>query len=210
MEHDTNLWTQPYNDEKYGEEKGASFKYFKEFIKQKNPRTIVHFHKVLTKKMTKQGRKRKPSLEILYEYSSKWNWMMRAEAYDNWKRDVDDEDDRENQRRIRRKAIAYCEESFDLSHELDMELKANDEMNTNQKIYGFAKNKEGYKNTAQAFNELINEGQTKIDATVDADMKADVKSENKTVATIYDLVDKQLELDEDVTREEGHSDNEEG
>ena len=174
MEHDTSLWTSPYTDEKYGEEKGASWKYFQEFIKMDSPRTLVGFHKHLTNILTNNGRKRIPSYDIIREYSAKWKWFKRAEAYDNWKRDVDEEEDRERIRNIRRKAIAYCDDSFELSHQLDMELKKDMEMNTNQKIYGFAKNKEGFRNTAQAFNDLVNEGQTNIN--MDASLEAEIES----------------------------------
>lgn len=196
--HETTLWTDRYHDEKYGEEKGASFKYFQAFIKQPSPRTIVSFHEDLTKKMTKDGRKRIPSLERLYEYSCKWHWMERSKAYDKWKRDIDDEKDKEEQRRIRRKAIAQCEDSFDLSHQLDMELKSDMEMNTNQKIYGFAKNKEGFRNTAQAFNELINEGKTNIDldANLDAEIQQEISAEMK-MKKMKELADRMEKMEYD-------------
>lgn len=174
MEHDTSLWTSPYNDTKYGEEQGSSFKYFKEFIKMDTPRDLVSFHEHLSKILSKKGRKRLPSYQTIGEYSAKWKWFKRAEAYDNWKRDVDEEEDRERIRNIRRKAISYCDDSFELSHQLDKELKKNMEMNTNQKIYGFAKNKEGFRNTAQAFNDLVNEGQTNIN--MDASLEAEIES----------------------------------
>lgn len=196
--HETTLWTDRYHDEKYGEERTASFKYFQAFIKQPSPRTIVSFHEELTKQMTKDGRKRIPSLERLYEYSCKWHWMERSKAYDNWKRDIDDEKDKEEQRRIRRKAIAQCEDSFDLSHQLDMELKSDMEMNTNQKIYGFAKNKEGFRNTAQAFNELINEGKTNIDldANLDAEIQQEISTEMK-MKKMKELADRMEKMEYD-------------
>lgn len=179
METETSLWTDRYHDEKYGEELNTSFKYFQEFIKMDTPRDLVSFHEHISKILSKKGRKRIPTYQTIGEYSAKWKWFKRAEAYDTWKRDVDDERDREEQRRIRRKAIAQCEYSFDLSHELDKRLKKDTEMNTNQKIYGFAKNKEGFRNTSQAFNELINEGRTKVDANVDAEVQKEVSSEVK-------------------------------
>ena len=174
MEHDTSLWTSPYNDTKYGEEQGSSFKYFKEFIKMESPRDLVSFHEHISNILSNKGRKRLPTYQTIREYSAKWKWFKRAEAYDNWKRDVDEEEDRERIRNIRRKAIAYCDDSFELSHQLDMELKKDMGMNTNQKIYCFAKNKEGFRNTAQAFNDLVNEGQTNIN--MDASLEAEIES----------------------------------
>ena len=197
MEHDTSLWTSPYNDEKYGIEKGASFKYFKEFIKMESPRTLVSFHELLTKKMTKAGRQRKPSLEIIYEYSSKWNWMMRAEAYDNWKRDVDDQALKEEIRKIRESRILASKKRMKYQDQLFDELMNDMEMATNQKVYGASKNSEAIRNETASFNEIVNEGQTKIDATVDADVKQEIEQESKTTMTIYDVVDNQLEIDDD-------------
>ena len=210
MEHDTSLWTSPYNDEKYGIEKGASFKYFKEFIKMESPRTLVSFHEFLTKKMTKAGRQRKPSLEIIYEYSSKWNWMMRAEAYDNWKRDVDDQALKEEIRKIRESRILASKKRMKYQDQLFDELMNDMEMATNQKVYGASKNSEAIRNETASFNEIVNEGKTKLDANVDADVKQEIEQENKTTMTIFDIVDKELELEENAIGEKGHSSNKEG
>lgn len=195
MEHETRLWTEPYNDEKYGEEKGASWKYFQAFIKMDSPRTLVGFHKALSKELSKQGRKRIPSYQTLCEYSSAWKWMMRAEAYDNYIRDVEDEEMKEKIRRIRNKAIDMMSDRFDFHEELREELKEDETLATNQKVYGFAKNTEGLRNDVISFNELINEGKTKLDANMDAEIKSESKIEHKSTKTIYDEVDRALGLD---------------
>lgn len=166
MEHDTTLWTTPYHDEKYGEEKGASFKYFKSFIRCPSPRTLVHFHEVLSKDLSKEGRKRIPSYQTLCEYSSAWKWMMRAEAYDNYINDVDDAKLKKKIKDIRTKAINMMDERFDFHEELQKQLQEDSELNTNQKVYGFSKNAEGLKNDIASFNDLVNEGKTKLDADV--------------------------------------------
>ena len=175
MQHDTCLWTVPYNDPKYGEEKGASFKYFKEFLKCNTPRSLVDFHKVLSKNLSKDGRKRIPSYQTLCEYSSAWKWFMRAEAYDNYVQDVETEQMRQTIQDIRNQAIQDIQNRFEMHRELEKELKSNTEMNTNQKIYGFAKDTEGFKNNVSAFNDLVNEGKTKVDADIDADVTGDTQ-----------------------------------
>ena len=209
MEHDTSLWTSPYTDEKYGEEKGASFKYFKEFIKMPTPRTLVSFHEHLSNIMSKNGRKRIPTYQTILEYSSKWKWTMRSKAYDNYMQHLHDEEMAEKIKQIREKAIGMIDDRFEYHKELQEDLKSDMEMATNQKIYGFAKNSEGFRNDVASLNELANEGRTKLDANVDADVKQEIEQETKTTATIYDMVDSQLEI-EDAANEEGHSDNEEG
>ena len=79
-----------------------------------------------------------------------------------------------------------------------MELKSDMEMNTNQKIYGFAKNKEGFRNTAQAFNELINEGKTNIDldANLDAEIQQEISAEMK-MKKMKELADRMEKMEYD-------------
>lgn len=180
MEHETSLWTDPYHDEKYGEEKGASFKYFKEFIKMPSPRTLVGFHEELSRKLSRQGKKRIPSYKTLSEYSSAWKWFMRAEAYDNWKRDVDDEALKNEIRQIREDAIRGMKDRINYQNKLREEIESNDLMSTNQKVYGASKNSEALRNEIASFNELVNEGQTNInmDASLDAEIET---NENITV-----------------------------
>lgn len=197
MEHDTSLWTSPYNDTKYGEEQGSSFKYFKEFIKMESPRDLVSFHEHISKILSKKGRKRLPSYQTIGEYSAKWKWFKRAEAYDNWKRDVDDHALKEEIRKIRESRILASKKRMKYQDQLFDELMKDMEMATNQKVYGASKNSEAIRNETASFNEIVNEGQTKIDATVDADVKQEIEQESKSTVTIYDVVDNQLEIDDD-------------
>lgn len=196
MEHDTSLWTSPYNDTKYGKELGASWKYFQEFIKMDSPRTLVGFHEHLANILTNNGRKRIPSYEKIREYSAKWKWLMRAKAYDEYLQHLHDEEMAEKIKAIREKAIGMIDDRFSYHQQLQKDLESDMEMATNQKIYGFAKNSEGFRNDVSSLNELANEGRTKLDANVDADVKQDIKQETKTKETIFDEVDKQLELED--------------
>ena len=138
-----------------------------------SPRTLVNFHKHLSKILSKQGKKRIPTYQTICEYSAKWKWMMRAEAYDNWKRDVDDEALRNEIRQIREEAIRGMKDRIQFQNKLRKELEDDMVMNTNQKVYGANKNSEALRNEIASFNELVNEGQTNInmDAVIDADIE---------------------------------------
>ena len=210
--HETTLWTDRYIDEKYGEERTASFKYFKQFIRMPSPRTLVSFHEQLSKQMSKDGRKRIPSLDTINEYSCKWKWMERSKAYDDYQQQKHDEEIALEIKRIREERIHMQKVRMKMQDKLLHELMNDDEMATNQKIYGASKNSEAIRNETASLNEIVNEGRTKLDANVDAEVKEEIQSENKSSMTIYDIVDTQLELDEDtdVTGEEGYTDNEEG
>ena len=174
MEHETSLWTDRYTDEKYGEEQGSSFKYFKEFIKMDSPRTLVSFHKHLSKILSKKGRKRIPTYETICEYSAKWKWMMRAEAYDNWLRDVEDQALKEEIRQIREEAIRGMRDRIQFQNQLREEIESDDLMTTNQKVYGANKNSEALRNEIASLNELVNEGQTNLN--VDASVEAEIET----------------------------------
>ena len=212
METETDLWTSPYHDEKYGEELGASWKYFQEFIKMPSPRTLIGFHEHLANILTNNGRKRIPSYEKIREYSAKWKWMMRSKAYDEYMQHKHDEELALEIKKIREERIHMQKVRMKMQDKLLHDLMNDDEMATNQKIYGASKNSEAIRNETASLNEIVNEGRTKLDANVDADVQQEIQSENKTTSTIYDIVDLQLEMDDDADAngEEGYSDNEEG
>ena len=210
--HETTLWTDRYIDEKYGEERTASFKYFKQFIRMPSPRTIVSFHEALSNQMSNDGRKRIPSYQTLKEYSCKWKWMERSKAYDDYQQQKHDEELALEIKKIREERIHMQKVRMKMQDKLLHDLMNDDEMATNQKIYGASKNSEAIRNETASLNEIVNEGRTKLDANVDADVQQEIQSENKTTSTIYDIVDTQLEMDDDADAngEEGYTDNEEG
>ena len=179
METDKTLWTDRYHDEKYGEERTASFKYFQEFIKLPRPRTLVSFHEKLSKQMSKDGRKRIPTLQTINEYSCKWHWMERSKAYDEYMQHLHDEELAEEIKQIREERIHMQKVRMKMQDKLLHQLMNDDEMATNQKIYGASKNSEAIRNETASLNEIINEGATVLDATVDADIQSENSSEVK-------------------------------
>lgn len=179
METDKTLWTDKYHDEKYGEEVGASFKYFQEFIKMPRPRTLVGFHEELSKILSKNGRKRIPSYNTIMEYSAKWKWTMRSKAYDEYMQHLHDEELAEEIKQIREERIHMQKVRMKMQDKLLHQLMNDDEMATNQKIYGASKNSEAIRNETASLNEIINEGATVVDAVVDADVKQEQSSEIK-------------------------------
>lgn len=181
METDKTLWTSPYTDEKYGEEKGASWKYFQEFIKMSPPRTLVGFHEQLSKDLSKKGRKRIPSYQTICEYSSAWKWMMRSKAYDEYMQHKHDEELAEEIKKIREERIHMQKVRMKMQDKLLHQLMNDEEMATNQKIYGASKNSEAIRNETASLNDIVNEGKTNVnlDANVDADIQSEQSSEVK-------------------------------
>lgn len=196
METDKTLWTDKYHDEKYGEEVGASFKYFQEFIKMPRPRTLVGFQKELANILTNNGRKRIPSYEKIREYSAKWHWMERSKAYDEYMQHLHDEELAEEIKQIREERIHMQKVRMKMQDKLLHQLMNDDEMATNQKIYGASKNSEAIRNETASLNEIINEGATVLDATVDADVKQEQSSEIK-LKKIEEMQKRMEEMDYD-------------
>ena len=196
METDKTLWTDRYNDTKYGEERTASFKYFQEFIKMPRPRTLVSFHKQLSKQMSKEGRKRIPTLQTINEYSCKWHWMERSKAYDEYMQHLHDEELAEEIKQIREERIHMQKVRMKMQDKLLHQLMNDDEMATNQKIYGASKNSEAIRNETASLNEIINEGATVVDAVVDADVKKETNSEVK-LKKIEEMQKRMEEMDYD-------------
>ena len=168
MEHNNELWQCPYTDEKYGPEKGASWKYFQEFIKCPTPRSLKHFHEVLSNNLSDMGRKKIPSYKTIREYSAQWKWFMRAEAYDNYIRDVEDEEMKKLIKDIRTNALQAMNDRIQFQNKLREQIENDTEMGTNQKVYGANKNSEALRNEIASFNDLVNEGKTKLDAEVES------------------------------------------
>lgn len=179
METETTLWTDKYIDEKYGEELGASFKYFQQFIKMPTPRTLKGFHEELANILANNGRKRIPSYQKIREYSAKWKWMMRSKAYDEYMQHLHDEELAEEIKKIREERIHMQKVRMKMQDKLLHQLMNDEEMATNQKIYGASKNSEAIRNETASLNEIINEGATVLDATLDADVTSENSSEVK-------------------------------
>jgi len=79
------LWDERYCDEKYGLERPASFEYFCQYLQQSYPRSIKALWQELSDNQSNnKSNKRIPSYKTLREYSAKWKWTKRAEAYDEY------------------------------------------------------------------------------------------------------------------------------
>ena len=75
-----NIWEERYTDERYGLEQKSSFRYFQKYLQQKYPRSIKKLAEELAEELAE--RKRPPSYKTLTNFSHKWKWRHRAEAYD--------------------------------------------------------------------------------------------------------------------------------
>lgn len=75
-----NIWEQRYNDEKYGLETVASFKYFTRWLNEDHPRSIPKFAQKIKPEANESQMKR--FINTLQTYSAKWKWQLRGDAYD--------------------------------------------------------------------------------------------------------------------------------
>ena len=75
------VWEERYCDEKWGLETPASFRYFTRYLQQPYPRSIEALCRQVNSEQKSQ-QKSQTKLRTFYDYSRKWKWIRRAEAYD--------------------------------------------------------------------------------------------------------------------------------
>ena len=129
--------------------------------------------------MSNEGRKRIPTYQTIREYSAKWKWTMRSKAYDEYMNRLHEEELAEEIKQIREERIHMQKVRMKMQDKLLHQLMNDEEMATNQKIYGASKNSEAIRNETASLNEIINEGATVLDATLDADVTSENSSEVK-------------------------------
>ena len=104
---------------------------------------------------------------------------MRSKAYDEYMNRLHDEELAEEIKQIREERIHMQKVRMKMQDKLLHQLMNDEEMATNQKIYGASKNSEAIRNETASLNEIINEGATVLDATLDADVTSENSSEVK-------------------------------
>lgn len=83
-----NIWDERYCDEKFGLETPASFRYFQRYLQQSFPREIKALHRTIEHESKLESKTKIPKLQTLYDYSMKWHWVERANAYDEYLKDL--------------------------------------------------------------------------------------------------------------------------
>lgn len=182
-----------YNSIKYGLEQKSSYNYFRMYLQEPKPRNLKEFHKHLSEKISeKNPRKRVPSYQTIYDYSHKWCWNPRAEAYDKFMEQAEDEELRELYRTIRKDSLRNGRARLEYQNKLLHDLESNVEFTAKDKIYASARNSEAYHNEIASINSMYNEGKTV------QELEADVRSDNRLDFPVKSVFDELRDLDKEL------------
>ena len=204
------IWEERYNDEKWGLETPSSFNYFCQYLQQTYPRSIKALWEQLTNDNANNGtNKRVPMYKTLREYSAKWKWTKRAEAYDEYLKDLHFKtkekevmDWESEQLEYARERAKYHLDTMQKIHKAD-----NDEFPLTKKPYAEEANERAYNQSIESVYKILHGGVIKAentnrtDVNLDADVKQDIK-QHKTIEELNkDNDDYFRQLDEDMEDE---------
>lgn len=173
-----NIWEERYNDEKWGLETPASFRYFQMYLEQPFPRSI----KVLCEQVNSQQKSQNKSqtkLRTFYDYSRKWKWLERAEAYDKYLIDLHFKTKEmevmaweSEQLKVARERVKLHFDTLNKIHYADEDL-----FPLTKKAYAEETNERAYNQALEAVYKLLYGGVIKTENTnrSDVDLKADVE-----------------------------------
>ena len=202
------IWEERYNDEKWGLETTASFNYFCRYLQQEFPRNIEQLCRDVNSEQESKG-KSKTKLATFYNYSHKWKWVKRAEAYDEYLKDLHFKtkekevmDWESEQLKFARQRAKYHLDTMQKIHKAD-----NKEFPLTKKPYAEEANERAYNQSIESVYKILHggvikqENRTRTDMTLDADVKQDIK-EHKTIEELNkDNDDYFRQLDEDMEDE---------
>lgn len=176
-----NIWEERYNDEKWGLETPASFRYFQMYLEQPFPRSI----KVLCGQVNSQQKSQNKSqtkLRTFYDYSRKWKWLERAEAYDKYLIDLHFKTKEmevmaweSEELKVARERVKLHSDTLNKIHYADEDL-----FPLTKKAYAEETNERAYNQALEAVYKLLYGGVIKTENTNRTDMNLGADVEVKT------------------------------
>ena len=175
------VWNERYENDKYGLEQKSSFNYFQMYLKEPKPRNLKEFHGKLSEILSAKGRKKIHTYDTLRDYSHKWKWNKRAEAYDHYIQDVEDEELKSLFKEIKKENMENSRDRLNYQNDLLDEIKTSDDLTTKDKAYASARNSEAYNNEIRSLTELYNEGKDVQEIDADVSTSNTVEIQEKSV-----------------------------
>lgn len=199
-----NIWEERYNDEKWGLETPASFRYFQMYLEQPFPRSIKALCEQVNSQQKSLG-KSQTKLDTFYNYSRKWHWLERAEAYDEYLKDLHFKTKEmevmaweSEQLKVARERLKLHGETLEEIHNADEDL-----FPLTKKAYAEESNERSYNQALEAVYKLLYGGVIKSENInrSDVDLKADVKSDVKVTKSIDEVKEENKEYLKDIFKE---------
>ena len=182
-----NIWEERYCDEKWGLETNASFNYFCRYLQQEYPRNIEQLCRDVNSEQESKG-KSKTKLATFYNYSHKWKWVKRAEAYDEYLKDLHFKTKEKEVMQWESEQLALAKERAKLhSDTLNKIHKAEEDLfPLTKKAYAEETNERAYNESIDAVYKLLYGGVVKAENInrTDVNLDGDVKLEQQTTAEV--------------------------
>lgn len=185
-----NIWEERYCDEKFGLETPASFRYFQMYLQQPYPRSI----KALCEQVNSQQKslnKSQTKLDTFYKYSKNWKWIKRAEAYDEYLKQLHFKTKEKEVMEWETEQLKLAKERAKLhSDTLNQIHKADEDLfPLTKKAYAEETNERAYNESIDAVYKLMHGGVIKSENknSTDMNLDADVKQEIKQHKTIEEM-----------------------
>lgn len=199
-----NIWEERYNDEKWGLETPASFRYFQMYLGQPFPRSIKALCEQVNSQQKSLG-KSQTKLDTFYNYSRKWHWLERAEAYDEYLKDLHFKTKEMEVMAWESEQLKVARERLKLHGETLEEIHNADEgvFPLTKKAYAEESNERSYNQALEAVYKLLYGGVIKSENInrSDVDLKADVKSDVKVEKSLDEIKEENKEYLKGILKE---------
>lgn len=153
------VWEERYNDEQFGLETQASFKYFQEYLKQDFPRSIKALCEKINAQQKAQG-KSQTKLDTFYKYSQKWKWKKREALYDEHLKNLHFQTKEKEimaweseQLKLAKQRSNFHNDTLQKIHEANEE-----EFPLNKKVYAESQNQEAYNKSIDGIYKILHGG----------------------------------------------------
>lgn len=151
------IWEERFTSEKYGKETPAAFKYFCIYRDMGMTRSLPKLAKELAK--GKSVSKRSPKINKLWEYSSKFNWVNRAEAFDKYMQDCINKELYNEALEFKKEQVRLAKERINHTTKHLQEITQDEEMSNKDKSIAILNNNKSYTEAVRGFYDVYHEGQ---------------------------------------------------
>lgn len=198
-----NVWEERYNDEKFGLETPASFRYFQMYLQQPFPRSIKALCEQINKQRKSLG-KSQMKIDTFYKYSKNWKWVKRAEAYDEYLKDLHFKTKEMEVMAWESEQLKVAQERLKVHGEtLESIHNSEDEVPLSKRAYAEEANERSYNQALEAVYKLLYGGVIKTENTnrTDMNVEADVTSDVKVTKSIDEVKEENKEYLKKVFKE---------
>lgn len=180
------IWEERFTSEKYGKESPTQFKYFCIYRDMGLARSLPKLSKELSK--DKAVSKRPPKMNTLWEYSSKFNWVARAEAFDKYMQDCINKELFNEALDFKREQVRLAKERINHTTKHLQEITQDEKMNNKDKSIAILNNNKSYTEAVRGFYDVYHEGQVVTKNKNENTVKAEVttKSLDNTTQKLMD------------------------